>query len=119
MYTVGVVTCRPTQREAEAYYRHCVIDNADWAAVDHIMAMRGVTPQTHPDDFEQRRYHQANGLGGVPIVGDPDKVARDLTAIAQTCVRGLAVSLVNYIDELPYFCDEVLPRLARTGLREA
>ena len=119
VYTVGVVTCRPTQREADEYYRHCVIDNADWAAVDHIMAMRGVTPQTHPDDFQQRRFHQANGLGGVPIVGDPDKVARDLTAIAQTGVRGIAVSLVNYIDELPYFCDEVLPRLARTGLREA
>ena len=28
---------------AEAYYRHCVIDNADWDAVDRIMAMRGDT----------------------------------------------------------------------------
>jgi hypothetical protein len=28
------------------------------------------------------------------------------------------VSLVNYIDELPFFCDEVLPRLQRVGLRE-
>src|SRR3954468_2507275 len=30
VYTVGVVTCRPTAREAEAYYRHCILDNADW-----------------------------------------------------------------------------------------
>jgi len=28
------------------------------------------------------------------------------------------VSFVNYFDELPYFCAEVLPRLARSGLRE-
>jgi hypothetical protein len=28
------------------------------------------------------------------------------------------VSFVNYLDELPYFCAEVLPRLARLGLRE-
>jgi len=28
------------------------------------------------------------------------------------------VSLVNYADELPYLRDEVLPRLARAGLRE-
>jgi len=27
------------------------------------------------------------------------------------------VSLVNYADELPYFCAEVLPRLERAGLR--
>jgi hypothetical protein len=33
-------------------------------------------------------------------------------------VRGIAVSFVNYFDDLPYFCDEVLPRLARMGLRE-
>jgi hypothetical protein len=25
---------------------------------------------------------------------------------------------VNYLDELPYFCAEVLPRLARLGLRD-
>ena len=29
VYTVGVVTCRPTLREAEEYYRHCIVDNAD------------------------------------------------------------------------------------------
>jgi hypothetical protein len=32
-------------------------------------------------------------------------------------VRGIALSFVNYLDELPYFCAEVLPRLARLGLR--
>jgi FMNH2-dependent dimethyl sulfone monooxygenase len=25
---------------------------------------------------------------------------------------------VNYLDELPFFCDEVLPRLERMGLRD-
>ena len=31
---------------------------------------------------------------------------------------GVAVSLVNYLDELPFFCEEVLPRLQRSGLRD-
>jgi alkanesulfonate monooxygenase SsuD/methylene tetrahydromethanopterin reductase-like flavin-dependent oxidoreductase (luciferase family) len=118
VYTVGVVTCRPTRREAEEYYRHCVIDHADWAAVDCIMAMRGVTRATHPDDFEERRAHQANGMGGVPVVGDPDDVARDLAALAAAGARGIALSFVNYGTELPYFRDEVMPRLVRMGLRE-
>ena len=30
----------------------------------------------------------------------------------------MGISLVNYLDELPFFCDEVLPRLERMGLRE-
>ena len=42
--------------------------------------------------------------------GKSGKVARSLPRIA--------VSFVNYLNELPYFCDEVLPRLARLGVRE-
>jgi alkanesulfonate monooxygenase SsuD/methylene tetrahydromethanopterin reductase-like flavin-dependent oxidoreductase (luciferase family) len=119
VYTVGVVTCRPTRREAEEYYRHCVIDHADWAAVDRIMAMRGVTRATHPDDFEERRAHQANGMGGVPVVGDPDSVVQELGQLAAAGARGIALSFVNYGAELPFFHDEVMPRLVRMGLREA
>ena len=119
VYTVAVVTCRPAAREAAEYYRHCVIDNADWAAVDHILAMRGVTRQAFPDDFQERRAHQANGMGGVPIVGDPDQVAQELAQIAAAGARGIALSFVNYLDELPFFAAEVLPRLARLGLRES
>jgi alkanesulfonate monooxygenase SsuD/methylene tetrahydromethanopterin reductase-like flavin-dependent oxidoreductase (luciferase family) len=120
VYTVGVVTCRPTAREAQDYYRHAVIDNADWAAVDNILAMRNITPQTHaPDEFQRLRDHQANGMGGLPLVGDPDTVARDVERLAALGLRGIAVSFVNYLDELPYFYGEVLPRLARAGLRDS
>jgi alkanesulfonate monooxygenase SsuD/methylene tetrahydromethanopterin reductase-like flavin-dependent oxidoreductase (luciferase family) len=117
VYTVGVVTCRPTRWDAEAYYRHCVIDHADWAAVDQILALRGVTRDAFPEDFEERRAHQANGMGGVPIVGDPDDVASELAQLSAAGARGLALSFVNYLEELPFFCAEVLPRLAKMGLR--
>jgi dimethylsulfone monooxygenase len=118
VYTVGVVTCRPTAREAADYYRHCIVENADWGAVDNILAMKNITPQTHPpEEFRRLRDHQANGMGGLPLVGDPDMVARELARLAAVGLTGIAVSFVNYLDELPYFCAEVLPRLARSGLR--
>lgn len=117
VYTVAVVTCRPSQSEAEAYWRYCITDNADWAAVDHILAMRGITREAYPQDFEERRAYQANGMGGLPIVGDPDAVAGELAQLAAAGARGLAVSFINYLDELPYFCAEVLPRLTRAGWR--
>jgi len=118
VYTVGVVTCRPTAREAADYHRHCIVEHADWGAVDNILAMRNITPQTHsPEAFQRMREHQANGMGGLPLVGDPDMVALDLAQLAAAGLTGIAVSFVNYLDELPYFCAEVLPRLARAGLR--
>jgi dimethylsulfone monooxygenase len=119
VYTVGVITCRPTAREARDYYRHAVVDNADWAAVDNILAMKNITPETHsPQEFQRIRNHQANGMGGLPLVGDPDSVAQDMARLAAVGLRGIAVSFVNYLDELPFFCDEVLPRLARLGVRD-
>jgi alkanesulfonate monooxygenase SsuD/methylene tetrahydromethanopterin reductase-like flavin-dependent oxidoreductase (luciferase family) len=120
VYTVGVVTCRPTAQQAQEYYRHAVVDNADWAAVDNILAMKSITPQTHaPDEFQRIRNHQANGMGGLPLVGDPDGVAQDIARLAAAGLSGIGISFVNYLDELPYFCAEVLPRLVRSGLREA
>jgi dimethylsulfone monooxygenase len=120
VYTVGVVTCRPTAREAQDYYRHAIIEHADWAAVDNILAMRNITPETRPpEEFRRLRNHQANGMGGLPLVGDPDSVAQGLERLAAAGLRGIAISFVNYLDELPYFCAEVLPRLQRAGLRES
>jgi FMNH2-dependent dimethyl sulfone monooxygenase len=119
VYTVGVVTCRPTAREAEDYWHHAIVDNADWHAVDNILAMRNTTPQTHgEEEFRRLRNHQANGMGGLPMVGDPDAVAQQMAQLSAAGLTGIGISFVNYLDELPYFCAEVLPRLARLGLRE-
>jgi dimethylsulfone monooxygenase len=118
VYTVGVVTCRPTVREADDYYRHCTLDNADWSAVDLILAKKNISRDSVGEAmFNQQRINYANGMGGVPVVGDPDSVAAQLAALSAAGLRGIAVSFVNYLDELPFFCAEVLPRLTQMGLR--
>jgi alkanesulfonate monooxygenase SsuD/methylene tetrahydromethanopterin reductase-like flavin-dependent oxidoreductase (luciferase family) len=119
VYTVGVITCRPTRKEAEDYYQYSIVEHADWSAVDSILALKNITAANTPaEKFAQIRTGYAQGMGGLPIVGDPDHVATHLIDLSQAGLTGIAVSLVNYIDELPFFCDEVLPRLERAGLRE-
>ena len=41
-----------------------------------------------------------------------------MAELSHAGLTGMGISLVNYLDELPFFCDEVLPRLERMGLRE-
>jgi len=120
VFTVGQVICRPTQKEADEYYRHALIEQADWGAVDGMLALKNITPRTLPiEEFEKkRRYFAGNAIGGYPYVGTPDRVAEELANISRAGMRGIAVSFVNYLNELPYFCDAVLPRLARLGVRE-
>jgi dimethylsulfone monooxygenase len=119
VYTVGVITCKPTRKAAEDYYRYCILEHADWKAVDNILGLRNITPENQSrEDFQNMRTHQANGLGGLPLVGDPDFIAAELANLSVAGFDGIAVSLVNYADELPYLAAEVLPRLSRLGLRE-
>jgi alkanesulfonate monooxygenase SsuD/methylene tetrahydromethanopterin reductase-like flavin-dependent oxidoreductase (luciferase family) len=119
VYTVGQVICRPSQSEAEGYYRHAVIENADWGAVESMLALKNITPQTvSAEEFAaKRKYFAANAIGGYPFVGTPDRVAEELANISRAGMAGIAVSFVNYLNEMPYFCDEVLPRLVRLGVR--
>jgi dimethylsulfone monooxygenase len=121
VYTVGQVICRPSQKEAEDYYRHAIVESADWDAIDGMLANRSITPQTIPPEeyAKKRQYFASNAVGGYPFVGTPDRVAEELENISKAGVRGIALSFVNYLDELPYFCDEVLPRLMRLGVRVA
>jgi alkanesulfonate monooxygenase SsuD/methylene tetrahydromethanopterin reductase-like flavin-dependent oxidoreductase (luciferase family) len=115
VFTVGVVTCRPTAAEAADYARY-VEDNTDWGAVDYIMEIRGLSDRP-PEVREKIRTGFARGMGGLPLIGDPDAIAAELAAIHAAGFDGIAVSFVNYLDELPYFRDEVLPRLERLGIR--
>jgi alkanesulfonate monooxygenase SsuD/methylene tetrahydromethanopterin reductase-like flavin-dependent oxidoreductase (luciferase family) len=118
VYTVGVVTCRPTMQEAREYYQYAIVDNADWTAVDSILAIKNITVQNvGREEFDKRRRQYANGMGGLPLVGDADHVANELANLSKAGLRGIAVSLVNYEKELPFFAGEVLPRLERMGIR--
>ncbi len=119
VYTVGVVTCRPTQQEAEDYHRYATVERADWNAVRDILALKDISPETvGANEYERQRQAYANGMGGVPIVGDPDHVANVLAGLSRAGLSGIGISFVNYGRELPFFVQEVLPRLERMGVRE-
>jgi alkanesulfonate monooxygenase SsuD/methylene tetrahydromethanopterin reductase-like flavin-dependent oxidoreductase (luciferase family) len=119
VFTQGQVICRPTQGEAEDYHHYANVENADWPAIEQMLALKNITPQnTSADEYKAKRLlHAVSGIGGFPFVGTPDEVAREFAEIGHAGVRGIAVSFVNYNEEVPYFCAEVLPRIKRMGLR--
>lgn len=117
-FTLSHVVCRPTLREAEEYYRHYADTNADWAAVDNLMTLQGMHSQSFPPEaLRTMRGRFAAGHGTYPLVGDPDTIAAELARICATGFAGTTLSFVDYLGELPFFLDEVIPRLERSGLR--
>lgn len=74
-----------------------------------------LVPRRVPCDVGLNSYVIASGSHCV--FGDPDMVAAELARIASLSYDGLMINFVNYLDELPYFAQEVLPRLSKFGAR--
>lgn len=121
---VGIV-CRPTRGEAVEFMRH-IVDYADLGAVGNLAEMhardaRGRTDaeggyRRSGDDPIERRVL---ARGSYCTIGDPDEVAEQLALLHRVGFDGLVLNFVNYLDEFPYFAQEVLPRLERLGIRDS
>jgi alkanesulfonate monooxygenase SsuD/methylene tetrahydromethanopterin reductase-like flavin-dependent oxidoreductase (luciferase family) len=119
---VGII-CRPTQADADRYLEHCVA-NADWPALGHLADLHASDAR---DRTDEEGIHRRTGEGPIArqvlargsycAVGSPDHVAAELLQLHEVGFDGLVLNFVNYLDELPYFAQEVLPRLEHRGVR--
>ena len=78
---------------------HLATDGADGGIPQAARRLRA----RHGRPADRRRSRSCRGADCRSEQGGPDRYR---------------LSLVNYINELPYFCDEVIGRLERMGLRE-
>ena len=114
---IGVV-CRPTQKEAEEYHHYYAVEHADIGACTTMMVERGIDTNEISDEA-RARFHMraATANGATPVVGDPDTVADLLASISEAGGDAVAMGLPNYLNDLPFFVQEVIPRLEAKGLR--
>jgi alkanesulfonate monooxygenase SsuD/methylene tetrahydromethanopterin reductase-like flavin-dependent oxidoreductase (luciferase family) len=119
VFTTTYVVCRRTMDEAQDYHAHYAEKEADWSAVDRLMELQGLHAKSFPPEAcKLFRLRFAGGHGVYPLIGDPDHVAEELGRISEAGFAGTTIAFVNYVEELPFFRDEVLPRLVRLGLRQ-
>ena len=119
IYTSTYCVCRPTRKEAEDYHHYYVDEHGDWEALDHLLELAFPTTQHREDQkgFEEIKRRFIAGNGSYPMIGTPDDVAGELARISAAGFTGVVTSFVNYLNEFPYFRQEVLPRIERLGLR--
>jgi len=116
--TTTHVVCRETDREAEDYYRHYAVDNADTEAVDYHMNMSRKNRQLDTEQIFNERKRYAGGLSSHPLIGSPETIVEELLRLHAAGIDGVTLSFVNFRDELPFFIERVLPLLKQAGLRQ-
>ncbi len=118
VFTISFVSCRPTRAEAEEHLRWYADEHADWEAVDNLMRLQGMHAQSFTKEFlATMRPRFAAGHGSFPLVGTPDDVADLIERMAQAGFAGTTLAFLDYLEELPYVAQEVLPRLEAKGVR--
>ena len=130
VYTSSHIVCRPTRREAEEFYRYFADEKADRVAVAHMRRQKEATVGSDTAKSERMdlnpMLHTRTGGGttydgsfpGVySFVGTPDDIVAEMVQMHEAGLSGASIAFLNYLDEMPYFLAEVLPRLKRAGLR--
>ena len=115
----GNLICRSTRKEADEYYHYLIHENGDWAAVDHALGIRkkdGASSAQLPTHTAERMLA---ATGTYPFVGGYDDVVQEFVRLSEAGLDGIAIGLVNYVDEMPMLRDEIIPRMERAGLRIA
>jgi dimethylsulfone monooxygenase len=130
VFTSSHIVCRKTRQEAEDFYYYFAETMADRESVAHMRAQKSATagkdtPIAERMDLVETPRARARGAtypGSFPgvysFVGTPDDIVGEMMQMHQAGLSGTSIAFLNYTDEMPYFLDEVLPRMKRAGLRE-
>ncbi len=130
VYIQTQIICKPTRREAEEFYHYFAEEHADRDALEYFRRQRGVAPSrgtkpgelpyAKPNRFTMGTNKAYAGLfpGITPLLGSPDDVVGHMQQLNAKGVSGSALVFLNYLDEMPYFVQEVLPRMEKAGLRQ-
>ncbi len=66
---------------------------------------------------EPLKVRMTSELGTYPVIGSYDDVAGTFRRLHDAGLDGIAIGMVNCIEEFPMLRDEVLPRMEHLGLR--
>lgn len=90
----------------------------DTASVDFYMGAKEKFSSSHdPEAYRLHRKRFVGGAGTYPLIGTPQMIAEEMVRMSDVGFAGTTVSFVNFLDELPYFLETVLPLLREAGLR--
>jgi alkanesulfonate monooxygenase SsuD/methylene tetrahydromethanopterin reductase-like flavin-dependent oxidoreductase (luciferase family) len=110
---------RRTRKEAEDFHHYIVYEQGDWEAAQYALNLRGsrINAWLKADD-DKLKARLISGAG-YPIVGSYDDAVETFVRLRSAGLDGLALGMINYVNDFPAIRDELLPRMQRAGLREA
>ncbi|ACU97600.1 LLM class flavin-dependent oxidoreductase [Saccharomonospora viridis] len=112
----GNIICRDTEKETKALLNH-ILDKGDWEVAKMVSKGLG----TESGSFDKVKALQERfilGYGGYPLIGTPEQIVDQMIELNKAGVNGMMVGFLDYVEELQYFGERVLPLMKEAGLRQ-
>ncbi|WP_336951199.1 LLM class flavin-dependent oxidoreductase [Sphingobium aromaticivastans] len=117
MASLSLVVCRETEAEAKRHHQH-LRDNADLVATRNLAISSGINVDAIPEDKREAALRDiAMSAGSDALIGTPEQVAEKIAQFHQAGVEALFLGFHDYLEELPFFAQRVLPLLEQRGVR--
>ena len=109
---------RRTRKEAEDYHHYIVYEQGDWELAEYAFNLRGSRINTWLKADEEKLKARLISGAGFPVVGSYDDAVETFQRLSSAGLDGLALGMINYVNDFPGIRDELLPRMERAGLRD-
>ncbi len=107
------VICRETEKEARAQYQ-AILDHQDPVAADNFYAAFAGGDQA---SWKQATRNQWVIGGNVHLVGTPEQIVDHFQRLHRAGCDGVQVNFYDFLPDLEFFGDRVLPLMHQAGLR--
>lgn len=107
------VICRPTEAEARARYQS-IMDGADSEAIENF---HGSFVAGDTKSWRGHRKELFAVGGNLHVVGSPEQVVDTFARLKAAGCDGVQVNFFDFLPELEYFGEAVLPLMEDSGLR--
>jgi FMNH2-dependent dimethyl sulfone monooxygenase len=109
------VICRPTEKEARAAYA-AILENEDSIAADNF-----VRTFASGDTASWRGHTRAQWVvgGNIHLVGTPQQIVAWFGNLYEAGCDGVQVNFFDYLPDLAFFGQEVIPLMRKAGLRHS
>lgn len=115
--STSYLVCRPTRKEAEDFHRYYAEEKGDFKAVDYYIGARLKNASTPNAEAQNARIRFAAGNGAYPMIGTPEDIVDAMLSLKQAGMSGTTLTFLNFLDDLPYFLEAVVPLMEQAGLR--
>jgi alkanesulfonate monooxygenase SsuD/methylene tetrahydromethanopterin reductase-like flavin-dependent oxidoreductase (luciferase family) len=112
IYGLAHIVCKKNDQEAAKFYNNYTKKKADVSAINNFIKTLSRGKSNIISELQEDQIQKmAGGIGSYPIIGSPSTVIKKIKEIKNTGIDGIAISFLNFKDELPFFLKNVLKKI--------